>query len=77
MSQRSAGFLLLPSVKLGIIHVKQANVNLFLRFPEISGYNSREFNTCTKSKTPKALKSLYFFVNFFEFYCCMCRMFMV
>ena len=35
MSQRSAGFLLLSSVKLGIIHVKQANVNLFLRFSEV------------------------------------------
>ena len=38
---------------------------------------TREFNTCTKSKTLKVLKSLIFFVNFFEFYCCMCRMFMV
>jgi len=38
---------------------------------------TREFDSCIKKKSLQAALSLYFFVKFYSYLCCMCCMFVL
>jgi len=39
--------------------------------------SAREFDSCIKKKSLQAALSLYFFVKFYSYFCCMCCMFVL